>query len=448
MKRLITTAGLAALGAASVAPTCAQDAMINQKPWSIGASLRGFYDDNYLTYPRALRDIPGFDEDTFGFDISPSAGFNIKREQTTFGISYLYTLRYYLDREDDEMDHTHQANMKLSHAFNERFSIDVKDSFVIAQEPSILDPTISTTLPARAEGDNVRNFGSIQFNAAVVENFSVNAGYRNAIFDYEEDSDDYSPGSPRYVGTPVFGAVGTRSAVLDRMEHLFFIDGNYQVLPKTTVSLGYQFGIIDYTSEDALFGSGVLGNLPPFYNGNARDNKSHFATVGVKQHLNPQLDVSVRGGIQFTTYDNETLFDDVVSPYAEASVRWGYSEGSSLQVGARHQRIPTDVRLAGGVPIADQEATTVWVSVNQAITGKLSAIIMGQYQYSTYGDSSINGDAIDAVDQIFFAGATLAYQFNPHVSAELGYTFDRVDSDFQIRSFTRNRVYVGTRLSY
>jgi hypothetical protein len=442
MKRLITTAGLAALGAASIAPTFAQDAMINQKPWSIGASLRGFYDDNYLTYPRALRDLPGFKEDTFGFDVSPSAAINLKREQTTFGLSYLYTLRYYIDREDEEMDHTHQANMKLSHAFNERFSIDVKDSFVIAQEPSIIDPTISTTLPARAEGDNVRNFGSIQLNAAVAENFSVNGGYRNSIYDYEEDSDDYGPLSPRYVGAPVNGAVGSRSAVLDRMEHMFYVDGNYQVLPKTTVSLGYQFGINDFTSEDALFP--IAGG---YATGNVRDSRSHFATVGVKQHLNPQLDVSVRGGIQYTTYDNETFFDDQVSPYAEASLRWGYMEGSSLQVGARHQRIPTDVRLVGGVPIADQQATTVWVSVNQAITAKISAIVMGQYQYSTYGDSSV-ADTSDPVDQIFFAGATLAYQFNPHISAEAGYTFDRVDSDFAVRSFTRNRVYIGTRLSY
>jgi len=33
---------------------------------------------------------------------------------------------------------------------------------------------------------------------------------------------------------------------------------------------------------------------------------------------------------------------------------------------------------------------------------------MGQYQYSTYGDSSV-ADAGDPVDQIFFAGAALAY---------------------------------------
>src|SRR5205085_9837047 len=160
MKRVFTTAGLAALGAASVVPAFAQDAMINQKPWSIGASLRGFYDDNYLTYPRALRDAPGFDDNTFGFDISPSAAVNLKRDQTTFGLSYLYTMRYYIDRADDHIDHSHQVNLKLSHPFNERFSADLKDSFVIAQEPAIIDPTLTTTLPARAEGDNMRNYGT------------------------------------------------------------------------------------------------------------------------------------------------------------------------------------------------------------------------------------------------------------------------------------------------
>ena len=437
MKRMITTAGLAALGAAGLSPALAQDAMIQQKPWSIGASLRGFYDDNYLTYPRALRDRPGFDANTFGFDVSPSAAVNLKREQTTFGLSYLYTLRYYLDREDDEMDHVHQANMKLSHAFNERFSIDVKDSFVIAQEPAILDPTISITQPARSEGDNMRNSGSIQLNAAVVENFSVNGGYRNSIYDYEEDADDIAAGDPRFV--PGYGGVGSRSAVLDRMEHMFFVDGNYQVLPKTTVSLGYQFGINDFTSEDRLIG---------FSPGSARDSKSHFATVGVKQHLNPQFDVSARAGIQYTTYDREDLFDDVVSPYVEASARWGYMEGSSLQVGIRHQRLPTDVRTdAAGRIIADQEASAIWVSVNQAITAKISAIVMGQFQHSRYGESSVvDGDEV--TDNMFFAGATLAYQFNPHIAAEAGYTFDRLDSDFRFRSFTRNRIYVGTRLSY
>jgi hypothetical protein len=52
------------------------------------------------------------------------------------------------------------------------------------------------------------------------------------------------------------------------------------------------------------------------------------------------------------------------------------------------------------------------------------------------------------VDEIFYGGATIAYQFNPHIAAEAGYTFDRLDSDLAFRSYSRNRVYIGTRLNY
>jgi hypothetical protein len=429
MKRLITTAGLAALGAASVAPACAQDAMINQKPWSIGASLRGFYDDNYNTLPRVLRDAPGYDDSTFGFDIAPTAAVNLKKEQTTFGLSYLYTFRYYIDRESPRDDQSHQINLKLSHAFNERLTVDLKDSFVIAQEPAVIDPAF-VTYPARAEGDNMRNAGTIQLNATIVDNFSMDAGYSNTYYDYEQDGGDL--------------AIGSRSATLDRIEHGFFMHGNYQLLPKTTLSLGYRFDVIDYTSEDVFI---------PGWTGSARDNRSHTVTLGVKQHLNPQLDVSAEAGATFTQYDNQTLFDDDMSPYASASVRWAYMQGSSLNAGVKHQKVPTDVRVIDTKAIADQQATLFWVSVNQAITPKITAIVMGQYQHSEYGDSSVGG-VRSLSDNLFYAGATIAYQFNPHIAAEIGYTYDRLDSDFNtpnniaIRSFTRNRVYVGTRLNY
>ena len=51
MKKIIASVGLVAAGAASVqaqyAPGLTSQEMT--KPWSLSASLRGFYDDNYLT---------------------------------------------------------------------------------------------------------------------------------------------------------------------------------------------------------------------------------------------------------------------------------------------------------------------------------------------------------------------------------------------------------------
>src|SRR5688572_25428873 len=102
MNKIITTAGLVAMSAASIQaavfapPAGTQGA---QKPWSVSAVLRGFYDDNYTTAPKFLR------RDSFGFEINPSAGLNIIRDQTTIGLAYDYSMRFYDDRRDNRADH-------------------------------------------------------------------------------------------------------------------------------------------------------------------------------------------------------------------------------------------------------------------------------------------------------------------------------------------------------
>src|SRR5438034_8380015 len=77
MKKLITSASLAVLAAAAVnaqqtlyAPAPALTSTDLAKPWSIAASLRGFYDDNYTLSPKALK------RDSYGYELSPSFGLN------------------------------------------------------------------------------------------------------------------------------------------------------------------------------------------------------------------------------------------------------------------------------------------------------------------------------------------------------------------------------------
>lgn len=411
------------------------------KPWAVGAALRGFYDDNYYTYPGTAA-LPRLH--SWGFDVSPSAAYNLNRGQTVVGLSYLYDLRWYADRphlapgvsrkgKGPRDDQSHQVNLKLSHAFNTRFSLDVKDSFVIAQEPSIIDPSISTTVPARSEGDNIRNQAGLQFTAALMEHFNVVLGYSNTFYDYQQDTQDLPA---------VQGPFGSRSAVLDRMEHQINVDGNYQILPKTTLSLGYTFIYTDYTSQD-LIAAGIPGS--------ARDSKAHAVTIGAKQQINPQFVVAGKVGVEVTTYDSP-LWSDETNPYAEASGTWNYATGSSLQVGLRHMRVPTDVRvLPNGSVNSDSEATSVFISVTHQIASKISVNAMGQYQHSTFNGSG-KGAGNDLADDLFYGGVTLTYQFTKNVAAEVGYTYDRLDSDIVFgaapRSFYRNRFFFGTRLNY
>ena len=96
MNKIKTTAGLLALSALSAqAAVYAPDAGSPQatKPWSLSATLRGFYDDNYSTSPKAI------ERDSFGFEVSPAASLNLIRDQTAIGLNYVYSLRWYEDRE-------------------------------------------------------------------------------------------------------------------------------------------------------------------------------------------------------------------------------------------------------------------------------------------------------------------------------------------------------------
>jgi hypothetical protein len=441
MNKITTTAGMFALSAASLhAAVDAMPAGSQQatKPWSISATLRGFYDDNYSTSPKDLR------RDSFGFEISPSASLNLIRDQTTFGLSYVYSFRWYEDRDSQDLpsdDQSHLVNAKLSHAFSPRFKLDLSDSFAVAQEPELLDNNRVLTTFLRSDGDNLRNFANASFSAGLTENLTAVLGYANEYYDYDEEGPN------------------SRSAFLDRMEHLGSVNLRQVVLPKTVAVAGYQFEVVDYNAPSSRspiifpFGGGLAG-----YDADERDSYSHYFYLGVDQGITPTLNAAVRLGGQYTKYDNldvvRTLNPDLEdsnwSPYVDANATWLYMPNSSAQLGIRHQRAQSDVGFIGTSPNLDAESTSVYGSINHQIVGGLVGSLIAQYQHSTY-DDSFSGDI---EDDYFMLGANLTYEINKFLAAELGYNYDRLDSGLSTantgwnRSFTRNRVYIGIRGTY
>src|SRR5215212_3982239 len=104
MKKFIASAGLVAvstIGIQAAAPGLSP--METAKPWSISATLRGFYDDNNLTLPSSAEP-----EDTFGFELRPSAALNLlPTDQTVIRLAYIYSMRWYEARDEDSADHSH-----------------------------------------------------------------------------------------------------------------------------------------------------------------------------------------------------------------------------------------------------------------------------------------------------------------------------------------------------
>ena len=427
MKKLLTSAGLVALGISSIqaayAPALSQ--METAKPWSLSAALRGFYDDNYTT------SVNGVKRDSFGFEVSPSASLNLPLDQTFIGLSYEYSLRYYEDRRDNKYDQSHKFEGRLDHAFSERYKLELSDSFVIAQEPEVIAPAGggAAAFPLRTDGDNIRNLGSINFGAQLTELFKLELGYANTFYDYQQDVGDVAPGVP------------SRSGLLDRIEHLASVNFRWQIVPETDAIVGYQFGVVDFTSDEAIGIDPTTGNP---ISSDIRNSRSHYLFGGVDHRFNDQLNGSIRLGAQYADYYKQD--HTTISPYADASLTYKYNQGSYVQAGVTHSRTRTDVATvsSSGSVTVDQETTAVYASVNHRITPNLIGSLLLQGQRGTFEGGSANSD----VEYFFLGGLNLAYTINPHLLAEAGYNFDYLTSDQPGREYTRNRVYIGIRATY
>src|SRR5271167_1709855 len=114
MKNLFVSAGLLAAGVASVRGADALEGGDDSKIWSVSASLKNFYDDNYTTAHSGGKG-------SYGAELSPSFNLTLPLQQTDLGFRYIYGLYYYKERASlgqNPYDQTHQFDFWLDHAFN------------------------------------------------------------------------------------------------------------------------------------------------------------------------------------------------------------------------------------------------------------------------------------------------------------------------------------------
>src|SRR5215471_2905739 len=262
MKKIVASVGLVAVGAASGVQAFSLANLNSEgaKPWSISATLRGFYDDNINSSHSGQQQV-------WGYEVSPALTLNWVLEQTTFSLGYVYSFRYY-DKlpagNTDKTDQNHTFNVLLNHSFSERYQVSIQDSFVIGQEPDVLRGQNFFNTYQRVPGDNIRNYGTINFDAQMTRLFGVQIGYANGYFKYDDANSGF------FDANGVWNA--SRAALLNRLEHFIHLDGRWQVQPQTVALLGYRYGQSDYTGNDVIGYDALTGD--PYFS-DARNNRSH-----------------------------------------------------------------------------------------------------------------------------------------------------------------------------
>jgi predicted porin len=177
----------------------------------------------------------------------------------------------------------------------------------------------------------------------------------------------------------------------------------------------------------------------------------HSVYVGGEHTFNPNFTGAARIGGSYVDYYNSLAGDGHNwGPYALANLRYTYAPQSYVEAGLSQDFSATDVTGVTGTGdntsfTASQEATVLYGSVNHQITPQLKASLIGQFQYSSFNGGAADGDS----ERYYLLGLNLSYQFSPHFSTEIGYNYDRLDSDVSdSRTFDRNRVYIGVTGRY
>ncbi len=444
MKNLFVSAGLVALGAAALHQSAKADDVNSPKNWNVSGTLRGFYDDNYE---------PGSpNSGTFGAELSPEVSYHLPLQQTDLGIRYTYGLYYYQERQDlgqNAFDQTHQVDLWLDHAFNERWHAKFNDTFAAGQEPELLQsvPGTAYQVPYRINGDNYSNHGSVALSTDWTRLFSTELTYNNNYFNYANS------GAQVVGGTIVTGPNGGASlaGLLDMVEQSAALDLKWHVAPETTLFVGYQLTIDNYTGNEPIAITPVT--TPSFngiYHSQDRDSLTHYGYAGIQHQFTANLGGQARAGVSYTDNYNDPLNKNTSwAPYADVSLTYTYLPGSYAQVGFTQDISATDQVQpdAAGNMTQYAQSSVGYLSLNHKITSKLTGSAIGRIQYSTFKGGLASGES----ETDYSLGVNLNYMINQHFSMDAGYNYDNVlTSGANIVDFgySRNRVYLGVTANY
>ena len=435
MKKIVASVSLVAVGAAGLQAELLPGLTSESgKPWTLSATLRGFYDDNINTYPSDQPMPTGYKRASYGVEVSPDLEFNFLMEQTTLSFGYIYSYKYYQNRligSSGNDDNTQDIHAGLTHAFNERYNLSLRDSYVIGQEPDFLRAGNTFTTFQRYSGNNSRNYGTIDFSAQMTPDFTLDLGYANTWTSYSADEPfDTTTYQPSNAG------------LLNMLDNVVHLDGRYQLEPQTIGIVGFQFRQTDFTAGQQI---GTYDSGQPVMS-DTRDARSYYGYIGVDHNFQPDLTGSIRAGGRYTDFYNNPANQNEASPYAMASLKYTYLPESYLVVGGSYDYSPSSVAPApnsnGQINLSAQSGT-IFASVVHRIMPKLYGCLQAQYQNTTYYGGLDNGQ--DA--NFFLVGLNLTYKFTPNFSAEVGYNYDNLNSQVQ-GSYDRNRVYIGITGSY
>ena len=338
--------------------------------------------------------------------IAPRAAYNASlTDQTFLAASYGLTVDYFEDRPGDKSLDSHDATLRVAHAFSKETTIDVNNAFTISRNPE-------SALAGRTVNQDqsfTRNQLDGRFNTPLNAKVAATVKARSVYLKYRED---------------------LLSRSLDRIENLFGLSGDYAILPEVKA-------IGEYRHQDVFYRK--LGET--------KNKSSEYLMGGVDYDVARKLSLSGRLGAEWRERKAEK---DTTAPYVEFSAKYNYTERSFFVGGYAY----TLEETSQPERFTDAKVHRVFVNVQHAVTALIVASASLTYEPSTLqgrrDPSALQGlPPIPNVSETTVrAGAALSYLPTKNWRTSASYDFDHVRSDEASRKLRRERVALSATYTF
>lgn len=321
---------------------------------------------------------------------------NLDLEQTFLGARYRPTFMWWDNRDPDDTDFHHEADLIFAHNFTPRLSLSLKETLRIAELPELID----RGAVVRENDDYIYNLLDGVLGYKVSDPTRLEFGGRYTLLRYDDNevasTDDYD----------IYAAGVTLRHQLQR--------------------------------ETALNGEVRVEQIE--YDGPDRGSDTIYAGAGLEEIFSPNLVGSLRGGWQVKDFSNSDLGSED-SPYADVSLTYLPSPKTRLSGGLGYSLFESDI-----FPYASQDRTLTFLTLAHDLTARIQFFLAGSYQNSAYHtDEAIeNPDGSDGEENVWqFSGRT-SYMLNRNNYLEAQISYMDFESDLR-EEFDRTRIELGWR---
>jgi hypothetical protein len=291
---------------------------------------------------------------------------------------------------------------------NEHFADTVLDlNFPGGLSAKFANNYSSTSNPPTYDGDRRKKYyqndssGEISYKSA--DRYKVDVKYGHTVKRMEEEADE------------------TDSFDEDKGEITF----SYRILPKTSILLEYGLSHVDNEDKGAT----------------STDNNNQKIWLGISWDPTAKLNGTIKGGYITKDYE-EAAFKNRYDYGMLIDLSFNKSEYTSIKLTGSRRIVETAVTLEQADYGPEYVSTGGSLSFNHKFTRKVGTVIDLSYTLDEYLEEGTLGtpEGKKRKDTLFSGGIALNFKIQKWLGFDLGYKYNKKDSNFDTNDYKENRV--------